>query len=428
MISSSNPSDYTEVSQMPSENESIISGFTDENICGAGATCRVYQMNLQGLHVAVKRLRDEYVSNPIHEAAFRKEYSIGRQLKHDALPVYKDMRVDDNYVYIIMDFVDGRSVSELLETEEGRQYFSNPDNVRRFLSDLVGVVGYLHRKGVIHCDIKPANIMLRHSDRGVMLIDLDKAYCDTLDTTHGGTSGFSNPLNSDEKPTARKDFAAIGMVLDYISEITPNFPGSRFRLFRRECDNLETISEKLIDALRPQSHIGFGVAAVLLCLIIICVIGYYMYKNSLGDVDEVSETEMPANSNDSIISEPQHIDIPDNKPASQEGRVIIISDFDSRMEKFIMETNGILAELSSGTVTDREISEMMSEVVNNYTSAYNDLLTELKKEHPNAAGIDVELALARASENSHASSIMQQFTQAVRDTIVARHPESSTDY
>lgn len=428
MISSSNPSDFTEESPIPSENESIISGFIDGNICGEGATCRVYQMNLQGLHVAVKRLRNEFQNNPIYEAAFRKEYSIGLQLKHDALPVYRDIRVNDNNVYIIMDFVDGKSVSELLEAEEGRRYFSSQDNLRRFLSELVGVVGYLHRKGVIHCDIKPANIMLRHSDMGLMLIDLDKAYSDTLDKTHGGTSEFSNPVNSGEKPTARKDFAAIGTVLDFISKNTPHFPERRFRLFRRECDNLSTTPEKLLAALRPQSRKGVWVPAVLLCLIIISGIGYYMYKNSFVDAgDEVSEMDYRTESNDTLISEPEHIDIPDDKPALQDRLIIIISDFDSRMEKFITQTNGFLAELSSGTVTDREISEMMSEVVNNYTSTYNDLLAEYKKEHPDAAGIDVELALARASENSVAYSIMKHFTQTARDTIVTRHPESYID-
>lgn len=426
MLSSSSPSGFIEESSASTENESITAAFTDANICGEGATCLVYQMNLQGLHVAVKRLRSEYFGYPTHEAAFSKEYNIGRQLKHDGLPVYRDMREDDNNVYIIMDFVDGKSVRELLATEEGRRYFRKPENVRRFLSELVGVVGYLHRKGIIHCDIKPDNIMLRHSDMGVMLIDLDKAYSDTLDTTHGGTSEFSHPVKSGEKPTARKDFTAIGKVVDYIAENTPHFPGRKFRCLRRECDNLETTSEKLIAALRPKSCAGIRMIMVVICISIIAGIGYYLAAPRNTSEETVAK-ELQIAPVDSVKVEQEHIANPDGQQVLHKERIIVINDFDSRMEKFITQTQGFIADLSLGAVSDREISDMVSDVVESYTSAYSALLTEYKKEHPEAAGIDVELALARASEKSRALSIMQLFTQAARDSIVARNPESHMD-
>ena len=269
--------------------------------------------------------------------------------------------------------------------------------------------------------------MLRHSDRGLMLIDLDKAYCDTLDATHGGTSGFSNPMKSDEKPTDRKDFAAIGKIFDYIVENTSHFPRRHFSRFRSECDNPDTTPEKLNAVLRPKSHSGLW-AVVVFSLIMISGIGYYMYRNSLGDAgDAVSETEVKTESNDTVICEPQHIDIPDSHPVRHEGQRILINDFDRRMGKFTSETQAFIDYLSAGSVSDREIWDMNLNVMDNFTSSYNQLRTEYKKEYPEAAGIDVELALANAFENSRAFSLMQQFSQAARDTIVARHPESYMD-
>lgn len=296
MIINSCSSDFSGDSSAFSGNESIRSGFTDENICGEGATCVVYQMNLQGLHVAVKRLRDEYLDEPIHRAAFRKEFNIGRQLKHDALPTYRELNEDGDEIYIVMDFIDGVSLSKFIATEEGQRFFSSSENVRRFLLELVGVVGYLHRKGVIHCDIKPDNIMLRHSDRGLMLIDLDKAYSDTLDRTSGGTYGFSDLLESGEKPTAAKDFAAIGKVIDFIAANSSRFPVSVFKRFRDECNNPYTSVEKLCETLQPRSHRGLWIVGIMLISCIIIGIGLLVYrnvsKNAHNVVSEIKSTQI----------------------------------------------------------------------------------------------------------------------------------------
>lgn len=434
MIINSNPSDFTEDSSLFSENESILSGFTEENICGEGATCRVYKMKLQGLHVAVKRLRDDYLGEPIHESAFRKEFLIGQQLKHDALPVYRDMRSNGKEVYIIMDYVDGITVDKFLNEETGLRYFRSIDNVRRFLSELVGVVGYLHRKGVIHCDIKPANIMLRHSDTGVMLLDLDKAYSDTLDNTSGGSSGFSSPVTSGEKPTSQKDFTAIGKVFDFIAANTPSFPKRCFKRFRRECDNPDTTSEKLIDALRPQSRAGLWIGVLLLGISIVCTIGYYVYGNPSESADnEGSAREPYEESIDSVTNNENNIvlpqRLPETQPLQRENRQlqIPVTEFDSRMKDIIKEAQEALSTLSKGSLSDNQISDMSYHIILSHSSKYQDILSEYKAANPDISGIDVELAVARASEKSKSTKLLGQFTQAVRDTMVARHPESYTD-
>lgn len=81
----------------------ISNWFTDANVCGESASCVVYRMRLDGAQVAVKRLKQGYRANPLYVAAYEKEYQIGRQLKHDALPVYREFHEDKDELYIIME-------------------------------------------------------------------------------------------------------------------------------------------------------------------------------------------------------------------------------------------------------------------------------------------------------------------------------------
>ena len=425
MMTGSDPSGYCEVSSEGQEMETVAAGFTDENICGEGATCVVYQMRLNGLRVAVKRLRKEYLTDPRHTAAYRKEFQIGQQLKHDALPVYRQLRDDMDEVYVIMDFIDGITLKEFLETKEGRDYFSSAENMRRFLSELLNVTSYLHRRGVIHCDLKPANIMLRHSDRGVMLLDMDKSYCDILDRTHGGTPRNSAPLSAGEVPTVQKDHNAIGNILDVIARRVPDFPAWKFKRFRNECRNPETSDEKLSQVLQRRSNKGVWITGLMIAVMLGSFAVYKLtYRPPLPEVAPLDQ--------DMAEEVTDRIEIVDPEPSTPEpspGAPLVDSkafdiDFDSGMSEFIRQAETSTAVLSTGTATDDQIRDMISNILESYTSRYGELLSSIKAANPDISGIDIEMAVARASEKSQAARLYQQFIDAASDTIKARHPSS----
>lgn len=404
----------------------ICNSFTAENICGKSASCIVYQMRRQGLRVAVKRLKAEYCTEPTHVNSYWKEYQLGQQLKHDALPVYRDMHEDVNEVYIVMDFVDGISLSDFLETEAGKEYLRNAENVKRFLTQLLDVVTYLHRSGVIHCDIKPANIMLRHSDRGVMLLDLDKSYSDSLDLTHGGTAFMSDPLAEGEVPTAIKDFTAIGNLIDYIAGRVPKFPANRFRRFRNACRSKEATDERLSRALQSRSESflwAIGIAAVCIG----CGAYYIIQTKVDSEQEQPSQQTMLPEGSDTVriierIDPWQSAD-----PAldqSQSQAKLVADDFDNRMSVFIREAEAAMASLRNGNATDKEIRNRISEIIESYTTKYQSILAAYKSENLDMSGIDVEIAVARASERSKATKLLQQFTQAASDTLEQRRTHS----
>ncbi len=415
-----------------SSSKSLSYGFIDENICGEGASCIVYHMRCDGLHVAVKRLRPEFRTHPAYLASYKKEYLIGRQLKHYALPVFRDFAEDTEDVYIVMDYIDGISIEDFILTDEGKEYFRSEKNVRRFFSELLSVIAYLHRSGVIHCDLKPANILLRHSDRGVMMIDLDKSYSDTLDRTHGGTPAASDPMIDGNKPTAQKDYAAIGRLLEILEESIPNFPKSKFRRFQRLCCKGDSTSEMLIDAIKTSSRFNFWLAGIgVVCLVVFAVLW------SVHDRSEVSssQTDSSGSVKDSVIvvKNIQDVSTPvksipvENESNKVKYLDVTIKDFDMRMSDFSHTVDKSMQSLCSGVISDKEIQELMNSVVDEYTSKYGELLSHYKDSNPDKSSLDVEMALAQVSEQSRASRLLKQFTQAVVDTLKNRHPERYDD-
>ncbi len=195
----------------------IVSGFDSRNEAASmavdfalakpldrsGSTCDAYECVVQRRRVFVKRLKAEYRDNPLYRAAFDKEYDLGVSLSHPSLPRYVGFGGD----YIVMDFIEGDTLSALIKRDDPR--LKSRKFVRRLLSELVDVVEYLHRRNIVHCDIKADNVIVSpYDDRPVTLIDLDKAYTSWLGTTHGNTQKYGCEGCAD----GAIDFRGIGLI------------------------------------------------------------------------------------------------------------------------------------------------------------------------------------------------------------------------
>lgn len=411
--------------------DSAEAQFTPVNICGEGAGGTVYRVRLNGLLVAVKRLSEKNRLNAAFIAAYRKEFEIGRRLRHIALPVYRELRADAGEVYIVMDFVDGVTVDNFLGTPEGKAYFRNEHNLRDFLSQILNVLSYLHRNGVVHCDLKPANLMLRHSDGSVMLIDLDKAYCDTHDLTHGGTPGISDAVSDHCKPTAAKDFAALGRVMDVIYGPGNKSAPHGFRRFRKLCDQPDISAAKLREALEASPRFSKKVVITVAALIVSIITGGILYTQTIktasggqrevaeyGEVqpgrDTVAAAAIPDETGSATFSVSRP---PDDAHRNHDRRII---DFDSRMERYIRETVSAQSALRTGKLTDTEIQDLATRVSDLYSSTYDEIIEEHRKNYPEASEADVYRDVVEALGNSRTFKIMQAFSKELVDTVNAR--------
>jgi serine/threonine-protein kinase len=125
---------------------------------GRGATAAVYLARDRELHrlVAVKALHPELAADAAAAGRFREEARLSVQLTHPGIvPVYGYDRAAA-LPYLVMQYVDGGSLADRLD-RVGRL---SVEDARRVLLELADVLDYAHRRGVVHRDVKPENVLL----------------------------------------------------------------------------------------------------------------------------------------------------------------------------------------------------------------------------------------------------------------------------
>ena len=139
---------------------------------GLGTIYLAYHENLRK-YVVVKKIR----SNGTNLAACRIEADILKSLHHRFLPQVYDFISVDEGVFTVMDYVSGKDMQYYLD--QGWRF--TQEQLMFWLRQLCDVLSYLHTRPVpiIHCDIKPANIMITESE-DICLIDFNISFLSLL--------------------------------------------------------------------------------------------------------------------------------------------------------------------------------------------------------------------------------------------------------
>ena len=146
----------------------IAGRFRIEREIGRGGMGTVYLATHLGLErpVAVKIIKREFAADPDVADRFLREARTMAKLRHPhAAMIFDAGSLPDGRHFIIMEFVEGETLSEAL-AREGRFSFHKAIQIATQVCD---VLEEAHRIGIIHRDLKPSNIML--SDRGVCVLD-----------------------------------------------------------------------------------------------------------------------------------------------------------------------------------------------------------------------------------------------------------------
>src|SRR5512140_1099694 len=189
---------------------------------GMGAIYKVRHVLLDEVRV-IKVMRPQIEDDPDAQRRFQQEAKMATSLKHPNIAALLDFAEDkDHTFYMVMEFIDGANLAE----------FSAKTGPPPLLAALeIGIqtlraLGYLHRRGIIHRDISPENIMLTHDADGhvvVKLIDLGVAKQTgtqgmTLTGMFVGKLKYGSPeqlgvLKAHEKIDGRSDIYSLGCVM-----------------------------------------------------------------------------------------------------------------------------------------------------------------------------------------------------------------------
>jgi serine/threonine protein kinase len=136
---------------------------------GMGAIYRAWHLSLN-MPIAIKEMvpkpgLDAKNLNQLRQQ-FQQEAAVLAHLNHPNLVRVIDHFEEASKVYLVMDFVEGESLGDLIEQEGALP----EDEVLEWADQLLDALAYCHDEGVIHRDIKPQNVLIR-SDKRAMLVD-----------------------------------------------------------------------------------------------------------------------------------------------------------------------------------------------------------------------------------------------------------------
>ncbi len=203
-------------------------------ILGFGGMSEVHLARDTRLHrdVAVKVLRADLARDPSFYLRFRREAQNAAALNHPAIvAVYDTGEADAGngpLPFIVMEYVDGITLRDIVHTDGPMA----PKRAIEIIADACQALNFSHQHGIIHRDVKPANIMISKSGAvKVMDFGIARALADTGNSVTQtaaviGTAQYLSPEQArGEKVDARSDVYSLGCVLYEIITGEPPFVG-----------------------------------------------------------------------------------------------------------------------------------------------------------------------------------------------------------
>lgn len=200
-----------------SETTLLNNRYQIEETLGKGGMAVVYRAQDLTLErtVAIKVLRQDYSEDPAFREHFRQEAKAAANLTHPNIVTVHDFGFDDERLFIIMEYVPGEDLKQLLE----ERVRVSVERSLTLMEQACAGVGYAHRAGLVHCDIKPQNLLITPDNR-LKVVDFGIARAlasitpgEKAEIVWGSPHYFSPEQAAGMAPSPASDVYSLGVIM-----------------------------------------------------------------------------------------------------------------------------------------------------------------------------------------------------------------------
>jgi len=202
---------------MPTDSQLLNNRYKLLAQIAAGGMALVYKAQDTMLNriVAVKILRESYAEDPAFQKRFMREAQSAANLSHPNIVTVYDFGRDGDRQYIVMEYVEGRDLKSIIRADAPLPLTRALDLAEQICAG----VGAAHKAGVVHCDVKPQNVLIAEDGRAkVTDFGIARAFSAAAPVGYTesvwGTPHYFSPEQAEgSQPTPASDVYSIGIIL-----------------------------------------------------------------------------------------------------------------------------------------------------------------------------------------------------------------------
>jgi len=187
-----------------------------ESALGRGGMAEVYKVwdKQRTTYLALKLLREDLAQDRIFLRRFKREAQTLAKLQHPNIVRFYGLEHDGYNTFMLMDFIEGKTLREEIFGLDGTPM--QFDQMLPIIQQLCSALHYAHEEGVVHCDLKPGNVMI-HMNGTIQVTDFGIARmmdAATATMVGLGTPAYMAPeLVRGHAPTSASDIYSLGIIL-----------------------------------------------------------------------------------------------------------------------------------------------------------------------------------------------------------------------
>lgn len=235
---------------------------------------RLFTANYNGRKVILKALKAEVADDAECKENLKKEYELTSELEYKFIRKALGFEnIEGLGDCIVLEYIDGKSLAEHV-----RVGTLNEKQIKSVLIDLCDGLNYMHQRGIIHCDLKPENIIVTAADFRAKIIDIglpETEYKTDRELLIKENEFIAPELIKGEEADPRSDVYSMGKIIEFIGERNML---SQFSSVATHCTQFSR--EQRFDSISDVKSVitkGYSVFKLIILLLVLAALGVAAY-------------------------------------------------------------------------------------------------------------------------------------------------------